>query len=458
MDADKNLGDVLVSRLWLKNEGLRLLREAARVTTMDDFLHESAVWKCRFESFILQSFYSGTICKQKAEFLLQDLGTNKAGTFRIRVKLHKTPVVGRPILNLGKSWLAPAAAFLVETLKPAASTLAHVVQSSVEVLDLLSETFVDESICLATFDISNLYPSVDRAHFIACVARRIRSFWSGKAAFANFLIKLVEFVLGCQFIRHNDSLWRVDRGLPTGLSASVVFANLYLADLDDFVQRECNFVLIWRRYIDDALAFLKLQSTDCVSIVRQVLNRWHPAIQWEVSFSGKRVVFLDLDISLIDGHFAVQTYRKPQNAYLYIPVTSCHPKSVYTALIVGETQRLFRQNHQDEGRLRHHIGFFMSKLQRRGFTVSDSSKTVATALQKLRHGNRKVKKDDKFFFKQTYSSTLNTRWIQRSLRRNWHVVQSTLKKQSKPVLSFRVQKNIFRMDFCRNWLPSLIPH
>jgi hypothetical protein len=94
---------------------------------------------------------------------LQDLGANKAGTFRIRIKLHKDPVVGRPILNLGKSWLAPAAAFLVETLKPAASSLSYVVQSSVEILDLLPGLRVTKSTCLAT-DLSG----AKNAGFLGC--------------------------------------------------------------------------------------------------------------------------------------------------------------------------------------------------------------------------------------------------------------------------------------------------
>ena len=244
-----------------------------------NFCGRSAVFKCWFESFIWQSFYSGIVCRQQVDFLLQDLGANKAGTFRIRIKLHKDPVVGRPILNLGKSWLAPAAAFLVETLKPAATSLSYVVQSSVEILDLLSELRVTESTCLATFDISNLYPSVDRTHFMTCLARRIRTFWAAKASFASFLITLVEFVLGFQFINHSDQIWRVDKGLPTGLSASVIFANLYLADLDEFVLNECGCVLTWRRYIDDAFALLHSLSESggqvCAAAIEQVAS-CHP--------------------------------------------------------------------------------------------------------------------------------------------------------------------------------------
>ena len=186
---------------------------------------------------------------------------------------------------------------------------------------------------------------------------------------------------------------------------------------------------------------LKAMSSLCSS-------NWTSGIQWRISFSGKGVVFLDLDISLAQGQFAIQTRRKPQNAYLYNPRTSCYPKSVCTTLIVGETQRLCRNSCQNAGRLRHHIGFFLRRLQLRGFSVAECSQLIEKTLQKLSVRKQKMRQENKVFFRQTYASRLNARWIQHALRWNWHVVQRTLKKPAKPVLLFRVQKNIF----CRNWL------
>ena len=186
---------------------------------------------------------------------------------------------------------------------------------------------------------------------------------------------------------------------------------------------------------------LKAMSSLCSS-------NWTSGIQWRISFSGKGVVFLDLDISLAQGQFAIQTRRKPQNAYLYNPRTSCYPKSVCTTLIVGETQRLCRNSCQNAGRLRHHIGFFLRRLQLRGFSVAECSQLIEKTLQKLSVRKQKMRQENKVFFRQNYASRLNARWIQHALRWNWHVVQRTLKKPAKPVLLFRVQKNIF----CRNWL------
>ena len=127
-------------------------------------------------------------------------------------------------------------------------------------------------------------------------------------------------------------------------------------------------------------------------------------------------------------------------------------KPVYTAPIIGETQRLFQHNCQHAGRLRHHIGLFLCRFQLRGFSVAGCSQLIEKTPQKLSLRKQKVRQENKFFFRQTYTITLNARWIQHALRRNWHVVQSTLKTTAKPVPSFRVQKNIFRTDFCRNWL------
>ena len=94
--------DVLISRVWLKTECLRLLHEAARVCTIDEFLREGAVFKCWFEIFMWQSFYSGIVCRQQVDFLLQGLGANKAGTFRILVKLHQRPSGWKAHSQLGQ--------------------------------------------------------------------------------------------------------------------------------------------------------------------------------------------------------------------------------------------------------------------------------------------------------------------------------------------------------------------
>ena len=450
VDADKNLGDALMPRRWVREESLRLLAEAAATVDSQSYLATTADLKCALDSFLHQSLYAGIISPSLLKFLMKDFSSNKSGTFRLRVKLHKNPVVGRPIMNLSRTWMAPAAIFLTEALQPALKGLPHVISASGDVLEQLVGKRVQNGFTLCTFDVRNLYPSIDRLHFLEIVSHRIHRFWAHKPEYSGFLIKLIDFVLNFQFVQFEGQTWQVTKGLPTGLQTSVVFANLYLASLDDFIVAQCPSLNCWYRYIDDAFAIL---PEDEANTVFERLHDWHCCIRWDFSARGCKVPFLDLEITLSDEFLSFQTYRKAQNAYLYIPRTSCHPEGVFKALISGETQRLFRTCHGNQNALRQQLAFFLDKLQKRGYNRKEAEIQSHKTLQKL-YGRVSTAKANskKFFFKQTFTSSLNRKCINFALKRNWHIVQSCFKQPVRAVLSFKVQSNLFRRDFASNWL------
>ena len=451
VDADKNLGDAIVPRKWVDQESLRLLHEAAILTNEATYQIETSELKYAMDSFLLAAFASGTISDRDVKFLLSKFHSAKIGSFRLRIKLHKSPVVGRPIFNMTRSWLAPAAIYLVEALQPLEKSLGHTIGSSAQLQDLLEGWQVTEvAATMVTYDIKNLYPSVQRDHFLTTFAKRVRRHWNAKPQYALFVIKLTEFVLACQHVQFQQKLWKVDKGLPTGLQASVVLANLYLAELDDIISQQCTELIFWKRYIDDAFALLRSNATETC---RLSLNSWHPDIQWEVSDHGTQVAFLDLDIQLRYGRFLFQTFRKPRNAYLYIPRISCHPEGVFKALIIGEAQRLFRHNRQDQAALERHSNFFLNKLRLRGHSRQEAALIMQKTFLKLqRRETKPTAKNRRVFFRQTYSSTLDRRFVKRALNKHWHVLRSCFNKTVSPILSFRVQKNSFRRNFSHNWL------
>ena len=229
-----------------------------------------------------------------------------------------------------------------------------------------------------------------------------------------------------------------------------MFANLYLASLDEFIIAQCPSLNCWYRYIDDAFAIL---PEDEANTVFEQLHKWHSCIRWDFSARGCKVPFLDLEISLSDEFLNFQTYRKAQNAYLYIPRTSCHPEGVFKALISGETQRLFRTCQGNQNALSQQLAFFLDKLQKRGYNRKDAEIQSHKTLQKLygRVSTAKAK-SKKFFFKQIFTSSLNRKCINFALKRNWHIVQACFKQPVRAVLSFKVQSNLFRRDFASNWL------
>lgn len=130
VDCDKNLGDAILPKSWVRQECLRLLREASCKVSRTEFLDATARLKSLLDSFLQQSLLVGSLSIRLAAFIRKDFSSNHVGRFRLRVKLHKSPIVGRPIMNLSKAWFSPLSIFLTEALAPIVQRQPHVIQSS----------------------------------------------------------------------------------------------------------------------------------------------------------------------------------------------------------------------------------------------------------------------------------------------------------------------------------------
>lgn len=104
-----------------------------------------------------------------------------------------------------------------------------------------------------------------------------------------------------------------------------------------------------------------------------------------MSGSGAVVHFLDLTMTLCEKHLSIsfEAFQKPQNAYLYLPRTSCHPSSVFKALAIGETQRLHRTNQNNAVGFAKHLDLFLNKLQSRGYCHDEVRRIALQTVKKL---------------------------------------------------------------------------
>ena len=458
IDADKNLGDVVLERRWVEQTCYKLLAQASVPVTAE--LCQQAMFhaKATFDSLIMQAASENLIPAFVRDFMTSKFTSSTVGSFRIRVKIHKEPMNARPVMNLSRSWLGPIATFLTVALTPATKDARHVVQSSWQLQMSLAQLSVPDGFELCTLDIRNLYPSIDHCHFMLKFSERVRRYWRKKPSFANFLVRLTGALLAFQFITFEGSLWQIRSGFATGLQAGVVLANVYLAELDDALQAHCvdiacPLALCWFRFIDDGLAIVKCGMSDHIKFF---LNSWHPKIQWDCTAVGQAVPYLDLRISVADCGFRFATFRKEQNSYSYLPRSSCHPKSVFSALISGEAVRLFRQNSQNPCTLSQELDFFVDRLGRRGYNKDEARRLIRCTLRKLRDRvSAKLQAKRKLcFFKQVYTSSLNIKTIKAAVKRDWHTVQRLLPFRCDVLLSFRIQHNDFRRNYATTWLKS----
>ena len=93
-------------------------------------------------------------------------------------------------------------------------------------------------------------------------------------------------------------------------------------------------MLYFKQYIDDiVLIWLWEQDNSAWEAFKNDLK--FGVLTWEVHEPSMSVDFLDMTISIVDGHIEMRTYQKPMNLYLYLPPLSSHTRGVIKGTIFG---------------------------------------------------------------------------------------------------------------------------
>lgn len=453
IDADKGLGDVLVPRDWTQLEMRRLVAEGFHKLSADAYAAQSIDARVALHHIVSAAQDSKTISTRLAAFLLHDVSSEVVGRFRIRLKIHKTPNVGRPIANLTRCWLSPCYKLLVEVLKPIQASLPYVVDGSSSFSTAVPRR-LDETNELATVDVRNLYPSIDTEHLIVVVSLAITKHYHGNSNYIDFAVKILALVLKHQIIEFEDSHFS-GHGIATGLDPGVLLANIYLAPLDEHIVNTLN-PCFYFRYVDDSVI-----CSEVVDEALVLLNGFHPSISWEITARGGRsaqhepaVPFLDLELSIHNSHLVTKTFQKPLNEYLYVPRSSCHPQSCFRGLIRGEILRYIRTNSCIRD-CRNVIDLFRQRLFRRGYDATEIDTCISEVFRHLRFSRFaavRLKSAKQLFFTTTYSSTLNIRVIKMCLKKFEPRFSSRFTHSIVLQLSHRVQPNRFQRLYRDNWL------
>ena len=450
VDADKGLGDCIMPRDWVDTELHRLLSSGFAKLAPDVYKARSFAARCLLECVTREAAYTGVVSDKKVQFILHRIFKTGEGSFRLRVKLHKQPMTGRPIANLSYSWLAPACLFLCEVLAPIQNNLLHVVSSSFEFLQKMSKQ-VPSHFEIATIDIKNLYPSINTDHLLEVLSNDVLRFYKGSRK-AGFIVSLLQVVLQNQFIAHRGEAYQAF-GIATGIPPGVFLANIYVSHVDTLVmENHASQIAFFARLVDDSVVC----ASDIDSIQR-TQNSWRPELVWEVASRGGRlheaeqpVAFLDVQLSHCSGMMQWEAYRKPLNNYLYVPQASCHPKSIAASIIRGETHRMWRIN-KSKSDLMKHLRFFASQFSKRGYSPTGTWKIICDALAKLHGGSRPKVKKRQFFVPLRYSSSVPKRILKRCFDKQADSLRRIFSDNAAINLAFSVQKNLFRLHYHDNW-------
>jgi hypothetical protein len=357
-EADKNMGVVVMSTTDYIKEGLRQLQDASTYILLPEPPIMSSIWK-NIEDILEKhdklhySFKGKQQLTRLAKYLLQlkEHSALRLGTFYLLMKVHKTPVVGRPIVSSINTVTYFTSKYVDMKLQPLYRLIPSFIESSHTVINFLEKTTFHDPCVILCADVDSLYPNIPTDIGIIMMKNSITNL-NGElpedtkldSSEIDLICDLMQFILHNNYFNFGTEVYHQINGTAMGTPAAVVFACLFLNDLEQQVMQETRSTpFLYKRFIDDIFAVF--QTHQEAEIYLQRFNNVLPTIHCtNYTISNKSGIFLDLEIYKgtrfnKEGKFDLKVYQKPQNKYLYLTPNSFHSKSVFPAFIVSELNR-----------------------------------------------------------------------------------------------------------------------
>ena len=117
------------------------------------------------------------------------------------------------------------------------------------------------------------------------------------------------------FTLNNKTYFQVD-GVAMGSPLGPVLVNIFMIELErNIIPTLSNDILLWKRYVDDIICFIKLTP---IKKVLQTLNNYHTNIKFTIEIeSESKISFLDVLLIGSNSVISTKVYRKNTYGRLY---------------------------------------------------------------------------------------------------------------------------------------------
>lgn len=400
-NADKGLGpcavlfvqyveDVLVH---LCNEEVYERLTEAEASLRIDFLHaEITDWLAKYERLIGKHAYefitSHVACNMNSPF----------GQFYVLYKIHKG--IGsngrwptRPVSSDVTSLPHALGKWVTEALLPIQKRQPSYFKDSFELKTILDSLEFPPHARLFTADAVSMYTNIKTEPALQSIADYINNNSNMGKTKKEALIEAMKIVFRNNLFKFGDTFWRQISGTAMGTPPAPPYATIFYAlHENEMLPRWTQQIPFYKRFIDDVLGVWLshpnpaqdklLWDEFCMD-----MDQWH-GLKWECETPSMAVNFMDLTITMVDGHLETTLFEKAMNLYLYLPPHSSHPNGVFTGLIFGQVLRIRRLcTHKRDATKK--IRQFFQRLLARGHTqealgpIFDKAEANASAYMQL---------------------------------------------------------------------------
>ena len=319
------------------------------------------------KNFVQKWTKKGELNSRWADFIInEDAQPGKNST------LYKTHKDGTPVrlLTTGCNTAIENLAIFVEKhcapISESIPTRIKDTQHLLQIIDALNLNGIPDNAVLVSFDIVNMFPSIDNTMGInavrSCLQKR-----PNLCPSTDFLIEALELCL-----THNNSMFDgkhlvQTNGTAMGAANSCSYADIAIECVDTAVLREMQELFkemkYFGRYRDDCLS-IWCGDIDRLQVFLDFINNLANGITFTMEIGGPKICFLDLEITISNKQLATTVYCKPTNSLMYLHGNSCHPKQSKDGISLGVATRLRRICSTDtefEDKSRHYQAYLASR-------------------------------------------------------------------------------------------------
>lgn len=381
-ETDKGLGPCSVTFDQYVEDCLIHLRNQQCYTRLseEEAMAEVVLLEDKIEKWLDK--HELTIGRMATKYIRKHLGANRKspfGQFYILYKIHKGQKNGRwptrPVCSDVTSLTHAVGKWVNEMLTPVQQAQESYFQDSFALKKMLDEMEVPPNALLFTSDATAMYTNIRTEPALEKISEYLRE--NAKAFNHNkfdteALIAALHLVFENNLFKLGDTFWKQILGTAMGTPPAPPWATIFFALKEmGLLPKWSTFLHFYKRFIDDVLGvwlvhpdpeynkkmWLEFQAD---------MNSWF-GLEWVCTDLATSVNFMDLTITIADGHLETTLFEKAQNLYLYIPPHSSHPRGVFTGLIFGQVLRIRRlcskQSDADD-----RIKQFFARLLARGHT------------------------------------------------------------------------------------------
>ena len=439
--SDKNMGlCVLLSTLEDKFAFDHLLD--VLTYTEVSLSHANALIRrffCRVKRWLMRRYGEDWETADLTCYLLQITPiSQRFAKFKNLVKLHKSPVVSRPLACQNGSVTYALSKWLHSKLLPAVKHFTQVggtiATDSRSVVQSLETTRFPSDCAFTSQDITALYPSIpidDALRVIRILLSELHKLYCPQSV--SDVLFLLELVLKTNVVNYKGRLFLQIKGGAMGTPVLVCVAILYVYYMErnlvaDWLSR--GLLLFYRRFIDDIFAVFLNQ--DALESFFTEFNSLNTNIQCS-GMASDSVVWLDVTVFkgsrfAASGLLDIKIYQKPLNLFLYLPFNTNHPFKTKAAFIREELKRYIRNcsSFSDYLVVR---SLFLTRLRARGFPF----RLLVRCFAQARYSNRQsylfpclsppVSSAPRFFIVLRFNRTLDDLNVNGVLKKHWKLLQ-----------------------------------